>query len=82
MDQQPHGANTSTTDRTSCLLALEDVRELTQVSPTVWRAAGAEAARCGRVDGTVHGLASYFVYTEWEDRIFERDLRVPRPHPG
>ena len=82
MDKQPHGANTSTTDRTSCLLALEDVRELTQVCPTVWRAAGAEAARCGRVDGAVHGQASYFVYTEWEDRFFARDLRAPNPHPG
>ena len=82
MDVPSRGTSTGTTNRTSCLLALEDVRELTQVSPTIWRAAGAEAARCGRVDGTVHGLASYFVYTEWEDRFFARDLRAPNPHPG
>ena len=82
MDAQAHGTSHSTTNRTSCLFALEDVRELTQVCPTVWRAAGAEAARCGRVDGTVHGLASYFVFTEWEDRFFARDLRAQRPHPN
>ena len=82
MEAQAHDTSTSTTNRTSCLLALEDVRELTQVCPTVWRAAGAEAARCGRVDGTVHGLASHFVFTEWEDRFFARDLRAQRPHPS
>ena len=82
MDVQPRGTSAGTTKKTSCLLALEDVRELTQASPTTWRAAGAEAARCGRVDGTVHGQASYFVYTEWEDRQFARDQYLPHPHPG
>ena len=82
MDRQDPDAEISIPERSTCFLALEDVRELAQVCPTVWRATGAEAARCGRVDGIVHGLASYFVFTEWEDRIFERDLLAPRLPPG
>ena len=82
MDQQDPGATVSIRVRSSCFFAFEDVRELTQVCPPVWRAAGAEAARCGRVDGIVHGHASYFVYTEWEDRQFQQDRRAPRPYPG
>ena len=70
-------AETALQPRTACLLTLQDVKELVQVSPAVWRATGALVARCGVVEGIIDGQPCRFEFSEWEDRDFVADHQPP-----
>ena len=75
-------AETALQPKVACLLTLQDVKELVQVSTAVWRATGALVARCGVVEGVIDGEPCRFEFSEWEDRAFVANRQPPVRPPG
>ena len=75
-------AEAALTPRGACLLTLQGVKELVQVSTAVWRATGALVARRGVAEGIIDGEPCRFELSEWEDRDFVADRQPPVRPPG